>query len=256
MLSIRIGIADDNADFCRVLEEFLSAQPGLKVTRVFHNGLEVIQTISGQEFDVLLLDLVMPHLDGLGVLHWLKEHPETPRPKVIIFSAMGQEEITRKAITYGANYYILKPFDLSALVQRIKEVAGVFPGTITTASDESGDLEQEVTAIIQRMKVPVHFKGYTYLRDAIMMAVADPSLINEITKRLYPMIAERHDTNNFRVERALRFAIETAWKKGDLRNFPEFLQTGATGQAERPTNAALIAKISDNLRLQRKSRGF
>ena len=253
MNPIKIGIVDDNVEFCKLLQEFLLTQPRLKVVATFHNGCDIITALPSHEFDVLLLDLIMPQMDGFEVLQWLRENPLPHKPRVIIFSAFSQEDVARNAVTLGANYYILKPFDLKVLVKRIIEIASE-PSTATCYNRDQNCIDHEVVLILNSLNIPEHFKGYTYLRQAIMLSIADPELINELTKRLYPLIAENNGTTKHRVERSMRFAIETAWNKGKLPFLHQLFGYCVDLQKGKPTNASFIAKISDKIRLERKAK--
>lgn len=257
MQSIRVGIADDNRDFCQLLQDFFSTRSEIEVVATAYNGFDIIKILPQVTMDVLLLDMIMPQMDGLGVLQWLREHPEVHRPKIIIFSAFGQEEIARNAVTLGVDYYVLKPFDLETLTKRISEVVkGMNDITVMRRkpTSYSRDLELEVSRIIQSLNIPPHFKGYSYLRDAIIMASQEPGLINEVTKKLYPLIAEQYHTTMNRVERAMRFAIETAWNKGDVQTLHNLFGYCVDDKKGKPTNASFIAKISDKMRLEKNIR--
>jgi two-component system, response regulator, stage 0 sporulation protein A len=256
--SVKIGIADDNLEFCQLLEDYFSAQKEIKVVVVVHNGLETIKMLQEEAMDVLLLDIIMPQLDGLGVLQWLKDNPNCQRPKIIVLSAFSQEEIARNAVDLGVDYYILKPFDLRILTQRIVEIAKEpVRSVISHRNPIDFDLEMEVTRIIMSLKIPQHFKGFAYLRQAILMTIQNPDLINEITKKLYPLIADHYDTTQHRVERSMRFAIETVWNKGDvkvLQILHELFGYCVDDKKGKPTNASFIAIISDKIRLEKKNR--
>jgi two-component system response regulator (stage 0 sporulation protein A) len=258
MQPIRVGIAEDNREFCQLLLEYFATKPEIEVVATAHNGLEIIKILPQIVMDVLLLDMIMPQMDGLGVLHWVKDNPQIPRPKIIIFSAFGQEEVARNAVSLGIDYYILKPFDLNTLTQRIIEVVkGMNENPIGRRKTVSfnKNLESEVTLIIQSLNIPSHFKGYSYLRDAIIITSQEPSLINEVTKKLYPLIAEQYHTTMHRVERAMRFAIETAWNKGNVQTLHDLFGYCVDDKKGKPTNASFIAKISDKLRLEKNIRG-
>lgn len=246
---VRVVIADDNVEFCRLLVEFFRNCPRLEVAGVAHEGYHAIKLVKENPVDVLLLDMIMPNMDGFGVLERLHQTNLAHRPKVIIFTAFGQEDMTRKAVRFGANYYIIKPFDLATLTQRILEVAGEAKGkTIRAPSTENA--EREVAGIIQRLRIPANFKGYLYLREAILLTVGDSTLITEITKKLYPRIAEKYVTTGERVERAMRFAIETAWSRGNIEFLHELFGYSVDRRKGKPTNASFIAKIADHVRLE------
>ena len=252
---IRIGIADDNQEFCQLLQDYFLTQPEINVATVVNNGLEAIEALQETPIDVLLLDMIMPQMDGLGVLQWLRNQTFPNKPKIIIFSAFGQEEVTRNAVSLGVDYYILKPFDLNVLTRRIIEtVTKPIKSLNSQRQPRLEYLEIEVTRIIQSLRIPSHFKGYTYLREAILLTAKDPSLINEVTKRLYPLIAEHYDTTKHRVERSMRFAIETAWSKGDMKTLYDLFGYCVDDKKGKPTNASFIAKISDKIRLENKGK--
>jgi two-component system response regulator (stage 0 sporulation protein A) len=220
-----------------------------------HNGAELIEVIPQVKLDVLLLDMIMPQVDGLGVLQWFKDHPQYPKPKIIIFSAFGQEEITKNALRLGVDYYVLKPFDLGFLTQRIIEVTKKieYKSILLRKVFVNKDLEKEVADAILSLQIPPFFKGFVYLRDAIMLTVQDPNLIKEITKKLYPIIAGRYNTTIYRVERAMRFAIEKAWNKGNVELLHQLFGYCVDGKKGKPTNASFIVKIADQIRLKRNS---
>jgi two-component system response regulator (stage 0 sporulation protein A) len=252
-LKIRIGIVDDNEIFCQLLQEYFNSTPDLNAVILANNGNDAITAIPGSNIDVLLLDMIMPQMDGLGVLQWLKSY--SSKIRTIVFSAFAQEQIAKKAIEMGADYYVLKPFDLQVLTQRIIEIAVTPSRQVITKILPIGDLEYEVTKILTRLEIPAHFKGFNYLRDAILMTIKDPALVNEMTKKLYPMIAENAQVNKEGVERSMRFAIETAWNKGDVSILHELFGYCVDDRKGKPTNASFIAKIADKIRLEKKAKG-
>ena len=253
----RIGIADDNVAFCLLLRDFFHSQLNLEVIAMAHNGSDTIEMLRNQPMDVLLLDLIMPELDGLSVLNWMKENQLQPRPKVIVFSAFAQEELARNAVSLGVDYFILKPFELGVLAQRIVETAKSprdWVVKFTKKTNYQKELIDEVNQVLFSLEIPSHYKGFAYLRDAILLTVNHPELINEVTKKLYPLIANNYHTNFHRVERAMRFAIETAWNKGNVNVLHQLFGYCVDEQKGKPTNASFIAKIADQIRLRNKSK--
>lgn len=252
--AIRIGIAEDNQDFCVILKEFLERFEDLTVVATATDGLEAVKMIEDVPIDLLLLDMIMPKLDGIGVLEKIRQW--TSRPRIIIFSAFGHEEMTRKAVELGADYFIIKPFDLQVLARRIREIAGTssFGSEKPVMESIEFEIEREVTQILHKLRIPPHFKGYTYLREAILRCVVDPSLVNEVTKKLYPQIATKFETTRHRVERSMRFAIETASERGELDYLYQIMGYTVDEKKGKPTNASFIAKIADQIRLQMKVR--
>ncbi|MCL2677590.1 MAG: sporulation transcription factor Spo0A, partial [Clostridiales bacterium] len=201
--------------------------------------------------DVVILDLVMPHLDGLGVLERVNGLHLTKRPQIIVMTAFGQETLTQKAVELGAIYYILKPFDLPVLDMRIRQLIGDTPSYIMPVSVgvRSKNMDLEVTRIIHQMGVPAHVKGYQYLRDAIIMVTEEANLMGAVTKELYPMIADKHNTTASRVERAIRHAIELAWDRGNVDMMNKYFGYTINIERGKPTNSEFIAMVSDKLRI-------
>lgn len=250
---INILVADDNKEFCGILRDFFSGNADFNVVDICSNGLEVLESLDKKDVDVLILDLIMPYMDGIGVLEKMADMRGEQRPKVIILTAFGQENITQKAVQLGADYYILKPFNLQVLGDRVRQVvrnkSGSEPRPIPVTKR---DLEVEVTRIIHEIGVPAHVKGYQYLRDARMLVVEEINYLGAVTKELYPAIADKYDTTPSRVERAIRHAIELAWDRGDIDKINKFFGYTINGDRGKPTNSEFIAIIADRLRLQAK----
>lgn len=248
---INVLIADDNKEFCEILQEYLTGNEEFEVTGIAYNGHETLKLIREKEPDVVVLDIIMPHLDGIGVLEKLNSLELSFRPKVIILTTLGQEFMTQRTVELGADYYILKPFDLEVLGTRIRQLAN---GQSTTVHPpvKSKNLDVEVTRIIHQMGVPAHIKGYQYLRDAILLVIDEVSLLGAITKELYPMIAEKYQTTPSRVERAIRHAIELAWDRGNVEMMNRFFGYTINVERGKPTNSEFIAMVADKLRMQAK----
>lgn len=215
--STKILIADDNREFCELLKEFISQEDDFVLVGIANNGVEAMEIIDREKPDVVVLDIIMPHLDGIGVLEKLVTSGTQPRPKVIMLTAFGQQSVTQRAIELGADYYILKPFDFSVLATRIRQLVEGESIPQYTPPVKTRNLDVAVTNIIHEMGVPAHIKGYQYLRDAIKMVVDEVNLLGGVTKELYPLIAQKYSTTPSRVERAIRHAIELAWDRGIRR---------------------------------------
>ncbi len=262
---VKILIADDNKDFCSILSEYLSAQPDFEVVGVAKDGLEVIEILENIIPDIIILDIIMPHLDGLGVLERLNSMRLERHPKIIVLSAVGQDKITQRALTLGAEYYVVKPFDMEVFSKRIRECVGIrvnepeirrsYVQPISSGlavSSTPHELETAITNIIHEIGVPAHIKGYIYLREAITMVVNNMELLSAVTKELYPSISRKFNTTPSRVERAIRHAIEVAWSRGRVETISTLFGYTIHNVKGKPTNSEFIAMISDKLRLELK----
>lgn len=252
---IRIIVADDNREFVGIMQEYLSDQPDIEVVGVAYNGEEILSIIGTLQPDILILDIIMPHLDGIGVLEQLGTMSLPKRPKVIMLTAFGQENITQRVVELGADYFILKPFSMEVLTKRIRQLAGLITQQRPSIAQaiQSHPIDVEVTNIIREIGIPAHIKGYQYLRDAILMIIEEMDLLGAVTKVLYPMIAEKYSTTPSRVERAIRHAIEVAWGRGNSDMINRVF--GYTVQLDKgkPTNSEFMAMIADKLRLEMRA---
>ena len=267
---ITVLIADDNAEFANTLAGYLGNHEDMEVVGMAKDGNEAVELIEKLQPDIALLDVIMPHLDGLGVLETIPSLNLAKKPLCIMLSAVGQDKITQKAIGLGAEYYVVKPIDIELLIKRMKEVKlyqnvpirsnyinrEIKAQYIEIAPEEKKDeknLEALVTNVIHEVGVPAHIKGYQYLREAIMMVINDIDVINQITKQLYPEIANRYKTTPSRVERAIRHAIEVAWGRGEQTTVENIFGYTVSASKGKPTNSEFIAMIADKLRLELKS---
>lgn len=263
MEKLNVAIADDNERMLRLLGDIIESDDELNVVGVAKDGEEAYNVIKTKEPDVVLLDIVMPKLDGLGVLDKVNNDKSIKKhPTFIMISAIGQEKITEDAFSLGADYYIMKPFDNEMVLDRIKHVrrsdAGRGAESRKVNAYEKAEhvsernLEADVTEIIHEIGVPAHIKGYQYLRDAIVMSVNDMDMLNSITKVLYPTIAKKYQTTSSRVERAIRHAIEVAWSRGKMDTIDEMFGYTIHNGKGKPTNSEFIALITDRIRLEYK----
>ncbi len=267
---ISVLIADDNPDFSQTLASYLENQEDMEVIGMAKDGTEAIDMIANTIPDVVLLDVIMPHLDGIGVLERINVIKGGKRPVCIMLSAVGQDKITQKAISLGAEYYVVKPFDIELLIKRIRELKNYKPTQNgnnfisrepklkyveipNNGQSSEENLEAKVTNVIHEVGVPAHIKGYQYLREAIIMVVNDIDVINQITKSLYPKIANKFNTTPSRVERAIRHAIEVAWGRGQQEAVESIFGYTISASKGKPTNSEFIAMIADKLRLELKS---
>ena len=270
---ITVLIADDNQEFSTTLATYLKNQEDMVVVGRAKDGNEALDMVSSLMPEVLLLDVIMPHLDGIGVLEQMNMIKLNKKPICIMLSAVGQDKVTQRAIELGAEYYVVKPFDIDLLITRIRELKNYKPSSQNNnfisreigisktqyidipnnSANKEENIEALVTNVIHEVGVPAHIKGYQYLREAIIMVINDIDVINQITKCLYPQIANKFHTTPSRVERAIRHAIEVAWGRGEQKTVENIFGYTISAAKGKPTNSEFIAMISDKLRLELKS---
>ena len=241
-------LADASEEFRTLLRESIEKDQGFTVVGSTGDGMEAIQLLEALRPDVAVVDLVLPGMDGLGVLERL-EHSST---KVVVCSAFYNDQSVARASELGAAYFLIKPFTPEALRDRLHNLfAWEEP-----RQEGDVDLKDMVTEIIHEVGVPAHIKGYQYLRYAIILAVRDMEIINAVTKVLYPAVAEHFGTTPSRVERAIRHAIEVAWDRGDLETLQRYFGYTVSNTKGKPTNSEFIAMIADRLTLEIKRKGL
>ena len=267
MEKLNVAIADDNVRMADILGQMIEEDKDLELVGKAHNGEEICNIIKEKQPDVVVLDIIMPKVDGLSVMERFSHDENLKKvPSFIVVSAVGQERITEDAFDLGADYFMLKPFDNKMLLNRIKHIRRAGERRVREMNRprqkeeentyNSGNLETDVTDIIHEIGVPAHIKGYQYLRDAITISVEEKEMLVSVTKVLYPTIAKKHGTTSSRVERAIRHAIEVAWSRGKMDTIDAlFGYTVSTGKGK-PTNSEFIALIADKIRLEYKNRSF
>lgn len=276
MENVNVVIVDDNPMILNTLDEVISSEAGLSVIGRADNGKDAIDMIKDTQPDVVLLDLVMPQMDGITVVENIKKKTSMLKnPAFIILSAVGGEQMTEEAFQAGANYFLMKPFDKDILVNKIRRIGKrpvrpvpgkVLEAPLKAATPEEAamnreeymkeHLETDITKMLHELGIPAYIKGYQYLRDAISMVVRDREMMEAVTKILYPEIAKKNYTSSSRVERAIRHAIEVAWGRGSLEVIDElFGYTISTGKGK-PTNSEFIALIADKICLDYKKIGI
>jgi len=261
---INIIIADDNKEFCNILNDYLSKAKDIVVTGIAENGLEALKLIEEKKPDLVILDIVMPIIDGLGVLERLNTMELDPLPRVIVLSSVGQEKITQKAIALGVDYYVVKPFDMKVLINRIRQTLNSTiddvkkPLTyldnteVKINKSQPVDMIDQITNIIHEIGIPAHIKGYMFLREAIYMVMNDIALLSAVKKELYSIVGKKLNTTASRVEREMRHAIEVAWNRGQMENINKIFGYTIRNEKGSPTNSEFIAMVADKLRLQNR----
>ncbi|MFW5873205.1 MAG: sporulation transcription factor Spo0A [Bacillota bacterium] len=266
----KIAIIDDNKQFCQQVEEHLSKNEKFNVAGKAHDGREALKLIKEKKPDVLLLDLIMPHLDGLEVMKELQDFEQFFDMKIILLTAFGKDNVTREAGDLGADYVVMKPFELERLTDRLEQLISPNPymnsfDVIEFANNDSKeaydrnnneklDLDILITEIFHKLGVPSHIKGYLYLKTAVELVVNEVELLGAITKKLYPKIAETYNSKDSRVERSIRHAIDLTWEQGNQNMLEKYFKNVITSSRGKPTNSQFIAKVADIIRIEAKKR--
>lgn len=266
---ISILIVDDNIEFGNLLNEYLGQHQDIHVAGVARDGLEAIDMIKSKNPDVVILDIVMPNLDGIGVLERVSDLKLAKRPIFVVLSAVGQDMFTQKAMALGAEYYMVKPCDIEVLLARIRDIykekcaiqntkffksepaASRLPKPLKPVQAEP-DLELEVTNIMHAVGIPPHMIGYQYLREAIIQSSKSPRAFTSVTKILYPEVAKKFESTPQKVERAIRNAIESAWARGKTGQNPSIFGGQINFSKDKPTNSEFIAMMSDRIKIELK----
>ena len=241
----KLLIATDSNE---IKDEKLFIEKGFIVTTTSKDGKILFDKIISLKPDIVIMDVFMPNLDAIAVMNLVKNKTEDYTPTYIVISNTNNSMIEREVLSAGASYFAIKPFNVSDLVNRIIDFCGIDIKKLQSLDSEL-ELRIKITEILHQIGVPAHIKGYQYLRDAIIMAVTDEDIINSITKKLYPSVAEKYSTTSSRVERAIRHAIEVAWDRGDVEVLNSYFGYTIHQTRGKPTNSEFVAMISDKLRL-------
>ncbi|MDD2956736.1 MAG: sporulation transcription factor Spo0A [Oscillospiraceae bacterium] len=244
-------LVDANEEFRSMMRDEIDRSENFTVVGSVGDGTEALQVIEKESPDLILMDIILPGLDGFGVMKSLKSQ-DGQGPKVIVLSAFCSDRVVAEAMELGACYFLSKPCRGQALLDRMQLAFGQAAAP-AAAERHPAELKNLVTAIIHEIGVPAHIKGYQYLREAIMIAVDDMDVINAVTKVLYPEVAKRFSTTPSRVERVIRHAIEVAWDRGDLETLQKFFGYTVSNAKGKPTNSEFIAMIADRLVLEQRS---
>ncbi len=246
-MKIKVLVVDDNEVSVSLVKKYFNESDEVEISGSALNGVEAINLINRDDFDVILLDLIMPLKDGFGVLDYLKDN--NIKIPIIVTTSFNEEETIRRVSEYGVKYYALKPFDLGDLKNKIIEICNSNNNRKELMELSDKGLQIEVTNLLHSLGIPSHIKGYQYIRTAILMVYENPGFIGGITKELYPDISIRFNTSIQRVERAIRHAIEVAWLRGDIDLMEEIFGHSVDIDRAKPTNSEFIVTIADKLRL-------
>lgn len=250
MPQLKIVIADDNAEIREQLTHYLKEERNMTLVGEAANGLEAISLIKEQSPDLILLDMIMPGMDGFGVLQHIQLLPREKRPHVIAITALGRDDFIRRAIALGVSYYMVKPIEINILLDRIRDVIRISeqtPVTLPILPLPGTSMDDKLSNIFLSIGIPAHIKGYQFLREAVKLVVNDHAMIGAITKELYPAIAHNFATTPSKVERAIRHAIEVAWNRGRVDSLNKAFGCTVALPGEKPTNGEFIALLADKL---------
>lgn len=255
----KILIVDDNAEVRNQLSGMLAGMDDVTLVGTAANGMTAIEMISRLNPDIVLLDIIMPQLDGFGVIEYLNEHDSMPN--IIVISALSQENFIMRALEMGVKYYIAKPFECENIKNRIRDLIAMSKGLLPAqgqapaqaSAAETRSIDEKISSIFITIGIPAHIKGYHFLREAIKMVVNNPDIINRITKDLYPGIAKHFNTSASKVERAIRHAIEVAWTRGRIDNINQLFGYKVYNKNDKPTNGEFIALIADKLIIEKSA---
>ena len=247
MEKLKIVLADEDEKVLKNLKENFTDDK-FEIVATTDNGSELIEIINSQSPDIVVCDIVLKNCDGFKVLESVKNSTS----KIVIHSSLSMDGFINKAISMGAKYYCIKPFDITTLKERVADLCDTQkPQTNTFFNAKVGNqIEEKITNIFITVGIPAHIKGYQFLREAIKLAIANPEIINSITKKLYPTIAEKFDTSASKVERAIRHAIEVAWNRGKIENINNLFGIKVYSSNEKPTNGEFIALVADKMLIE------
>ena len=243
---IKVVAVDDNEAVLGSVKNYFKDSENINVVAVFNNGAEALKylTNNSKEYDLLLIDILLPQVDGIKILEDLKA--KGIEKKIIVLSSFKDDFSIRRIQMLNANYYMLKPMDLSILESRMLEL---FEHSNNIKYKETINVEVEVSSLLHDLGIPSHVRGYRYIRDGVMLLYESTSMVNLVTKDIYPIIAKKYDTTTTRVERAIRHAIEISWMRGDIKLMEDLFGNSIDFDRSRPTNSEFLTTIADKFKL-------
>ncbi len=255
---IKLMVVEDNTELRRMIADYFSVKDDIEVVGAAANGVEALVQLEDTNPDVMLLDMIMPKMDGFEMLTRMQQMETAQNPEVIALTALCRDDFISRAIELGARYYMVKPFDFELLYQRVTEVASKrreasAQGAPTPNVRSGRTLEERTATLFLTVGIPAHIKGYQYLREAVRLIIEKPDMINRITKELYPTIARRFATSSSKVERAIRHAIEVAWGRGRIDVLDQVFGPNVCSLESKPTNGEFIALVADKLQMDTRT---
>ena len=249
MEKINLLVIDDNKELIKLIKEYFKETSSIDIVLTAKDGVEGIEKIKNNidKFNLILLDLIMPNKDGLEVLKYIKD--EKIDKRVIVLTSYNAQDMIRKVAELGADYFILKPFELDSLQEKIIEVSNNCSLTSETINLYNNSLQISITKALHELGVPSHIKGYQYIREGVTLVYHNPKIVGGITKELYPEIAKKYHSTTWRVERAIRHAIEISWNRANWDFMEELFGYSVDIDRAKPTNSEFIVTIADKLRL-------
>lgn len=245
---LKVLILDESIESAQSLKTDLKENQNVEVIALSTNVEEALYLVKNNNADLIISEIVLKGKDGFELLQQVKDRKLDV--KVIILSSLSHQGFIQKAMELGASYYMCKPYDKDVLQKRIFEVMNSDVSDQMTDKKRAKNMEEKITNIFITVGIPAHIKGYQFLREAIKLAIEKPEVINGITKKLYPTIAEKFETTASKVERAIRHAIEVAWNRGKIENINTLFGVKVYSNNEKPTNGEFIALVADKLMLE------
>lgn len=253
---IRVLLADGSHSLVNTLGDYLARRPDIEVVGRIVDGAAVYAAVAEQLPDVVVMELILPRCDGFMVLEQLARLPAESRPRIIVLTSLSRDDFILRSVRLGAAYYMVKPFDMQLLYDRIREIAQdretvALETESAGAEDESAD--EQITNLFLTLGIPAHIKGYQYLREAVRMVMRDHSLTGRITKELYPGVAQRFNTTASKVERAMRHAIEVAWNRGRLDTVNRMYGYRVFEKQDKPSNGEFISCVAEKIGMRKSA---
>ncbi len=247
MNKIKVLVIDDNELFVDNIKKYFSSHAVIEVVDAVYNGKDGLSLLERKEYNLVLLDLVLREMDGITLLEELIKREISTR--IIVITSFSSPEIIRKVSSFGIKYYLLKPFDLEILENKIIEYANEELSDYKVIDLYYSTIQLSIIKLLHELGVPSNIKGYTFIKEGIYLIYKDPSLSNTITKRLYPEIAKKYHTTASCVERAIRHAIEISWNRANINLMEEVFGYSIDIEKAKATNSEFIVTLADKLRL-------